>query len=90
MEDTQKLGQEGREVTKNTNDDYGYRALAARIILDAYDDIDRKTDYKSQYAARVAQDAKDSAARFFKSPWFLEIAEGVNVSSENIKKEAFK
>ena len=77
-------------MTKNFNDDYGYRALAAQIILDAFEDIDRKTDYKSKYAARVAQDAKDSAVRFFKSPWFLEIADGVNVSSENIKKEAFK
>ena len=90
MEDTQKLGQEGREVTKNTNDDYGYRALAARIILDAYDDIDRKTDYKSQYAARVAQDAKDSSARFFKSPWFLEIAEGLKLSGPKIKTAALK
>ena len=64
-------------MTKNADHDYGYRALAARIILEAYDDIDRKTDYKSQYATMVAQDAKDSAARFFKSPWFLEIAEGL-------------
>ena len=77
-------------MTKNFNDDYGYRALAAQIILEAYDDIDRKTDYKSKYAARVAQDAKDSAVRFFKSIWFIELADGVNVSSENIKKEAFK
>jgi hypothetical protein len=77
-------------VTKNADHDYGYRALAARIILEAYEDIDRKTDYKSQYATMVAQDAKDSAARFFKSPWFIELADGVNVSSENIKKEAFK
>ena len=77
-------------MTKNADHDYGYRALAARIILEAYEDIDRKTDYKSQYATMVAQDAKDSAARFFKSPWFLELADGVNVSSENIKKEAFK
>jgi len=77
-------------MTKNADHDYGYRALAARIILEAYDDIDRKTDYKSQYATMVAQDAKDSAVRFFKSPWFLELADGVNVSSENIKKEAFK
>ncbi len=77
-------------MTKNADHDYGYRALAARIILEAYEDIDRKTDYKSQYATMVAQDAKDSAARFFKSPWFIELADGVNVSSENIKKEAFK
>ena len=77
-------------MTKNADHDYGYRALAARIILEAYDDIDRKTDYKSQYATMIAQDAKDSAVRFFKSPWFIELADGVNVSSENIKKEAFK
>lgn len=77
-------------MTKNANDDYGYRALAARIILDAYHDCDRRTDYKSQYATMVAQDAKDSAVRFFKSPWFLQLAEGLNVSSENIKTEAFK
>lgn len=77
-------------MTQNANDDYGYRALAARIILDAYYDCDRRTDYKSQYATIVAQDAKDSAVRFFKSPWFLQLAEGLKVSSENIKKEAFK
>ena len=77
-------------MTKNPTDDYGYRALASRIILEAYDDIDRKTDYKSKYAAQVARDAKDSAVRFFRSPWFLELADGVNVCSENIKKEAFK
>jgi hypothetical protein len=77
-------------MTKNADHDYGYRALAARIILEAYDDIDRKTDYKSQYATVVAQDAKDSAVRFFKSPWFIELADGVNVCSENIKTEAFK
>ena len=77
-------------MTKNANDDYGYRALASRIILDAYHDCDRRTEYKSQYATMVAQDAKDSAVRFFKSPWFLQLAEGLKVSSENIKKEAFK
>lgn len=77
-------------MTKNFNDDYGYRALAAQIILEAYDDIDRKTDYKSKYAARVAQDAKDSAVRFFKSPWFLEIAEGLKLSGPKIKTAALK
>jgi hypothetical protein len=77
-------------MTKNADHDYGYRALAARIILDAFKDCDRRTGYKSQYATLVAQDAKDSAVRFFKSPWFIELADGVNVSSENIKKEAFK
>jgi len=77
-------------MTKNADHDYGYRALAARIILEAYEDIDRKTDYKSQYAARVAQDAKDSAARFFKSPWFLEIAEGLKLSGPKIKTAALK
>ena len=77
-------------MTKNFNDDYGYRALAARIILDAYEDIDRKTDYKSQYATMVAQDAKDSAVRFFKSPWFFEIAEGLKLSGPKIKTAALK
>ena len=77
-------------MTKNPNYNYGYRALAARIILDAFKDCDRRTDYKSQYATLVAQDAKNSAVRFFKSSWFIELADGVNVSSENIKKEAFK
>ena len=77
-------------MTKNADHDYGYRALAARIILEAYDDIDRKTDYKSQYATMVAQDAKDSAARFFKSPWFLEIAEGLKLSGSKIKTDALK
>jgi len=90
MEDTQKLGQEAGKMTKNADHDYGYRALAARIILEAYDDIDRKTDYKSQYATMVAQDAKDSAARFFKSPWFLEIAEGLKLSGPKIKTAALK
>jgi hypothetical protein len=77
-------------MTKNADHDYGYRALAARIILDAYDDIDRKTDYKSQYATMVAQDAKDSSVRFFKSPWFLEIAEGLKLSGPKIKTAALK
>lgn len=77
-------------MTKNANDDYGYRALAARIVLDAYQDIDRRTDYKSPYASKVAQEAKDSAVRFFKSPWFLQIAEGLKLSGSNIKTAAFK
>lgn len=77
-------------MTKNSNDDYGYRALAARIILDAYEDIDRKTDYKSKYAAQIARDAKDSAVRFFRSPWFLELADGLKVSGSKIKTAALK
>ena len=77
-------------MTLNPDDDYGYRALASRIIIEAYEDCNRRTDYKSKYATMVAEGAKDSAIRFFKSPWFLQLAEGLKVSSENIKKEAFK
>jgi hypothetical protein len=77
-------------MKKNANDDYGYRALAARIVLSAYEDMERRTDYKSPYASRVAQETKDSAVRFFKSPWFLEIAEGLKLSASNIKTAAFK
>jgi hypothetical protein len=68
----------------------GYRKLAEQIILQARDDINAHTNYKSEYERKYVERNRRCAISFVRGQWFTELCQGIGFSPETVKTAAFK